>query len=207
VSTQHEVTDAERWNTAYADGDRGKSWYQTHAATSVELITQVSTAADAVVDVGGGASTLVDDLLAARYSDLTVLDIAATGLDIARKRLGASAAQVNWLVDDLLSWQPQRSYALWHDRAVLHFLTDRDARERYQRTLLAATHPGSVVVIGVFGPNGPSQCSGLDVHRYGPAEMAELLEPAFAVTASFSRDHTSPSAATQQFQWTTAKRR
>lgn len=207
VSAQHEVTSAARWNTAYADGDQGKSWYQTHATTSVELITQVSTVTDAVVDVGGGASTLVDDLLTAGYRDLTVLDIAATGMDIARKRLGASAAQVNWRVDDLLSWQPERSYAVWHDRAVLHFLTDRDARERYRRALLAATYPGSVAVIGVFGPDGPSQCSGLDVHRYGPTEMAELLEPAFAVAASFSRDHTSPSLATQQFQWTTARRR
>jgi trans-aconitate methyltransferase len=173
----------------------------------MELISQESTRDAAVIDIGGGASTLVDDLLAAGYHDVSVLDIAATGMEISQARLGAAAAGANWIVADLLAWQPPRRYDVWHDRAVLHFLTEPDDQDQYRRTLLSATHPGSVAVIGVFGPDGPQQCSGLAVRRYGEAEITELLGESFIVTGSFTRDHTTPNSGTQQFTWTTATRR
>jgi trans-aconitate methyltransferase len=159
-----------------------------------------------VVDVGGGASTLVDDLLAAGYLDITVLDIAATGMDIAKKRLGKHHVEVKWIVEDLLDWQPDRRYALWHDRAVLHFLTERGDQEQYRAKLLAATDPGSVAVIGVFGPDGPTSCSGLPTTRYDSQRLRDFLGEDFVVAESQLRDHVTPAQATQQFLWSVATR-
>ncbi len=167
----------------------------------MSLIRATGGAERSVVDVGGGASVLVDDLLAAGYRDLTVLDISAAGLDLARGRLGPAADEVDWVVADLTSWDPNRTFDVWHDRAVLHFLTDPDQCEAYRRTLLSASHPGTGVVIGTFGLQGPEQCSGLRVRRYDAAGLAQLLGAEFQLQSAFTQLHTTPAGGTQEFQW------
>ena len=136
------------------------------------------TATDSVIDIGGGAAPLVDELLARRFEDLTVLDISPLALGHSQSRLGADAARVTWLVADILEWEPQRSYRVWHDRAVFHFLTPEADQLRYQHTLDQATAPGSTAILGCFAADGPQYCSGLPVARHEPADLAERLEPA-----------------------------
>lgn len=198
---------AGHWDAAYAQGDSTRSWYQEQATVSLGLIRSVVPPPDAsIVDVGGGASTLVDGLLAAGFRDLTVTDVSATGLAIARQRIGPRGGVVHWSVDDVREWRPDRPYDVWHDRAVLHFMVADEDRLAYRRTLLAATHPGSVVIIGVFGPEGPTQCSGLPVLRYDVDQLAALLGSDFTVTDWFVREHTTPSGGNQQFLWATGAR-
>lgn len=197
---------SQHWDSAYSPGDTTKSWYQSHAKVSCDLIQRNSSPADSIIDVGGGASTLVDDLLNAGYADLTVLDTSRVGLDIAKQRLGRQGADVDWLVADLREWQPQRTFDVWHDRAVLHFFTTTDDRERYVSALVAATHPGSLVVIGVFGPDGPNQCSGLEVSNFAADDVADLLGARFQILSSQVHDHSTPSGTSQQFLWVTAQR-
>lgn len=195
----------EHWEKAYAAGDQGKSWYQDQADASLDLIGTASPAGS-VIDVGGGASTLVDGLLAAGFTDLTVLDIADAGMAIARRRLGERAAAVQWVQADLLDWRPERAYDLWHDRAVLHFLVADADRGRYREQLLAATAVGSRAVIGCFGPVGPESCSGLPVRRADAADLMAVLGERFAERRAFTAEHLTPSGGIQQFQWLLAER-
>lgn len=192
------------WDGAYAPGDTAKSWYQAHARDSMELIGDP--AGRSIVDVGGGASTLVDDLIAAGCGDITVLDVSDAGMAIARDRLGSAAADVTWMTADIRSWSSQRTYDIWHDRAVLHFLTEQSDRAAYVRALRAATDVDSTVILGVFGPDGPTTCSGLPVRRYDSTSVAELLGAEFEVLSSSPAMHTTPSGGTQQFLWTVARR-
>ncbi len=199
---------AQHWDRVYEGGDTERSWYQPQAELSVALIdTHVAGSASAVVDVGGGASTLVDDLVRIGYSDLTILDISGEGLTIAQRRLGAAAADINWVVADVTEWRPPRRFDLWHDRAVLHFMTAEEALHGYRTTLLAATSPGSAVVLGVFGPEGPTTCSGLTVRRWSAEDVADFLGVDFEVRDSMTHTHITPSGASQQFLWTAAQRR
>lgn len=198
---------AGHWDAAYAQGDATRSWYQEQADVSVDLIRSAAPPPDAsIVDVGGGASTLVDGLVSAGYLDLTVTDISAAGLAIAQQRLGLDAREIEWSVDDVRDWEPVRQYDVWHDRAVLHFMVADEDRLAYRRTLRAATQPGSTVIIGVFGPEGPDQCSGLPVLRYDVEQLAAFLGPEFHVADSFVREHSTPSGANQQFLWASAIR-
>ena len=194
------------WDAAYAQGDTGKSWYQEHATTSMGLLSRSAGPADSLIDIGGGASTLVDDLLDRGWTDVSVLDIADTGLRIARQRLGSRAERVTWILADLLAWTPSRTYDVWHDRAVLHFLSGEELRD-YREVLLRATRPGSRIIIGVFGPAGPARCSGLAVQRYDAAALGDLLGPQFDLVEESLEVHTTPAAAEQEFQWISAVRR
>lgn len=198
----------DHWDRAYAEGDTGRSWYQAHAETSLALIRAAEPDLDAaIVDVGGGASTLVDGLLEVGYHDLTVVDISEAALGIARDRLGAKRAeQVRWEVGDVTSWRPDRTYDVWHDRAVLHFMTASEQREAYHHALLAGTGVGAAVVIGVFGPAGPEKCSGLTVTRYSVEDLAAFLGDGFEVVSTAVADHTTPAGASQQFVWMSARR-
>ena len=148
--------------------------------------------AGSIIDVGGGASTLAGDLLALGYSDLTVLDISEQGLAIARGRLQGRASDVVWMVADIRSWPSSRRFAVWHDRAVLHFMTEPAALADYRTALLAATEPGSLAVVGVFGPDGPTSCSGHSVRRWTPAEIRDFLAPDFDVEHSQRHGHVTP---------------
>lgn len=194
------------WDAAYSAGDTNRSWYQPHAQASVEAIQAVGTVSDTVIDVGGGASTLVDDLLDAGYRELTVLDVSNEGMQIARDRLGQRSDHVRWLVEDITTWRADQVFDLWHDRAVLHFLTTALQQSAYREAMLQATHPGSTVVIGVFGPNGPPQCSGLDVVHFDETKIKQLLGPDFAIISQERREHTTPSGNAQEFLWTSATR-
>lgn len=196
------------WDAAYQNGDTSRSWYQSHADVSLALIREAAPDPEAaIVDVGGGASTLVDGLLAEGYRDLTVLDISRVGLDLAAARLGPGpASDVTWVLADLLTWHPERTYDLWHDRAVLHFMTADSDLDEYRQCVMAATAPGATVVVGVFGPDGPESCSGLPVRRFDPATMAGWLGPDFLVERSVLQDHRTPTGGGQQFLWTVARR-
>lgn len=161
---------------------------------------------DSLLDVGGGASTLVDVLWADGWSDLTVLDVSTVALRTARARLGAAADQVHWITAGLLIWRPERRYAVWHDRAVLHFFVTAEERTRYSEVLHEATGSGSVAVIGAFSPEGPPSCSGLPVSRYAVADLANLLGSRWTLLASEREGHRTPAGRIQHFTWAAFRR-
>ncbi|MFM8773636.1 MAG: class I SAM-dependent methyltransferase [Actinomycetota bacterium] len=197
----------QHWDAAYAQGDTTRGWYQEHARTSLCLLHEaVVTRSASILDVGGGASVFVDDLLADGFTDITVLDHSPVGLDTARHRLGNQAATVDWVVSDLLSWSPPRHYDVWHDRAVLHFLLTPDERARYVEVLTAATAIGSLVIIGAFSPTGPTMCSGLPVERYDAGGLDDLLGPAFHRIAACEDVHVKPGGSTQDYLWWVGRR-
>ncbi len=199
---------AAHWDAAYDHGDTSRSWFQSAAAISLELIGEW--AADptrSVVDVGGGASTLVDGLLSGGHRDITVTDISPVGLATAQRRLGPGSDNVRWLQHDVRTWRPERTFDLWHDRAVLHFMVTDGDQEGYRRALLEGTHPGSVVIIATFGPDGPTQCSGLPTLCRDLDSLAHFLGDEFRVLHERLADHVTPTGAVQQFQWVVAERR
>lgn len=177
------------------------SWYQPTPTVSLELIRRVAPDLDApIIDVGGGASTLVDALLDAGHRDLTVLDLSGAALTVARGRLGARAAQVKWIESDVLTAPlPAAAYAVWHDRAVFHFLTDPLDRERYVAKTPEAVRPDGHVIVASFAPDGPARCSGLDVVRYSPETMHAQFGTGFRLLESVREEHHTPSGATQAF--------
>ena len=196
------------WDEAYAAGDTTRGWYQPRASMSVRLTQELGVPQGAaIVDVGAGASVFVDDLTALGFTNITCVDHSPVGLAIARERLGAAANGVTWVEADLLDWEPPRAYDVWHDRAVLHFLLDDADVARYRTALLAGTHPGSLVILGVFGPQGPQMCAGLPVRRYDEGAVEALLGPEFEHLTSEIADHIRPDGDTQQYLWTTARRR
>ena len=157
------------------------------------------TPAASVIDAGGGASTLVDALVERGFNDVTVLDVSSTGLRAAQERLGRAAVRVHWVVADLLDWRPERTYQVWHDRAVLHFLIAEHDRSRYLDTLHASMAAGAVAVFGTSSPHGPQQCSGLPVARDGAADLAGLLGDEWAPVADDREEHVTPAGAIQPF--------
>jgi hypothetical protein len=176
------------------------SWYEPVPQRSLELIQGTGLPSDAaLLDVGGGASTLVDHLLATGFEDITVLDVAPAALEASEARLGTAAGQIQWIAADVTTWQPQRRYDLWHDRAVFHFLVDPALRDRYLHVMKAALAPGAYVVMASFGPEGPTRCSGLDVQRYSADELGAVLGSAFRLVRSDIDEHVTPSGCAQQF--------
>ena len=199
---------AEHWDRTYAEGDTSRSWYQPHATVSMDLLAHAGVPpSTAIVDVGGGASTLVDDLLHANFTDVTVLDVAPTALGLASSRVGPDLArQVNWVVADIESWLPSRTYGVWHDRAVLHFMVDRHQQAAYRRALMSATAVDSIVIIAVFSTDGPQQCSGLTVRRYDEQALSIFLGDEFEVVETREVPHQTPGGAEQEFLWLMARR-
>ena len=194
--------DAAHWDETYAAGDAERSWFQRAPAMSLAMLDAAGvTAADSVLDVGGGASPLAGALLDRGFGDVTVLDVSAVAIQLNWRRLGTRAAQVQWLLADLRGWQPERHYQAWHDRAVLHFMTDAAGQEQYRQALDAATGPGAVAVIGCFAPDGPAQCSGLPVARHSPADLARLLGDGWVLLAEEREEHVTPAGAVQPFTW------
>jgi len=177
------------------------SWYQPAAHLSLALIRRIAPDAGApVIDVGGGASTLVDGLLSAGFRDVTVLDLAPAALAEARERLGERAQRVKWVVADVLEAPlPVAGYAIWHDRAVFHFLTDPRDRARYVAQVRRAVRPGGHVIVASFAPEGPSRCSGLEVVRYSPEAMHAEFGSGFRLLESVREDHHTPGGRTQPF--------
>ncbi len=193
------------WDAVYARarGVADLSWHQASPVVSLQLIAFIDLPHDAaILDIGGGGSTLVDALCERGYSDITVLDISATALAAARQRAGERAAR--WALADVLSWKPERHYDLWHDRAMLHFLVDREDRERYLQTLRAALYPGGHAIIGAFAPGAPDHCSGLPVQHYDADGIMALLGDGFEVVAVRREVHHTPAGVAQPFTWVAA---
>jgi trans-aconitate methyltransferase len=198
---------AAHWDAAYAQGDSTRSWFEEHPDMSLRMLDSAGlTAADALIDVGGGASPLTGVLLDRGFRDLTVLDISVAGMQYARERLGPRADQVHWLTADVLSWHPPRRYQAWHDRAVYHFLTTEEHRQQYLRTLDTATAPGAVAVFGCFAPDGPQYCSGLPVARYSPAQLARQAGAKWLLISQDREEHITPAGTIQPFTWIALRR-
>lgn len=179
------------------------SWYRPHLDVSLELIE--GAAADrgsAIIDVGGGEATLVDDLVARGYGDVTVLDISQAAIEVAKARLGESAARVQWITGDItdVALEPAR-YDLWHDRAVFHFLTKAEDRAAYVRQVARSVKPGGHVIVATFGPEGPEKCSGMDVVRYDAGSLHGEFGAKFRLLDSVTELHETPWGTPQQFMY------
>jgi SAM-dependent methyltransferase len=179
------------------------SWYQREQALSLSLIRRaVPDLTAALIDVGGGASTLVDSLFAAGYHRLTVLDLSGVALAAAQARLGAAAAAIAWLEADVLTTPfAPGEFDLWHDRAVFHFLTDPSDRRRYIAQTRLAVRPGGQALIATFAPDAPPRCSGLEVVRYSPDELAAEFGAEFRLLSSHREEHRTPGGLTQAFTY------
>jgi SAM-dependent methyltransferase len=177
------------------------SWYAPHLSASLELIERAAAARTAaIIDVGGGESTLVDDLLARGYEDVTVLDISQTAIEANRKRLGGRAEQIHWLAADITRVElPASRFDVWHDRAVFHFLTDSEARAAYVRQVARAVRLGGHVIVGTFGPEGPTRCSGLEVVRYDADSLHDEFGRRFRLLEHSKQMHETPFGTVQQF--------
>jgi len=175
------------------------------ATMSLELIERLAIPRTAaVIDIGGGASALVDGLLERGYPDVSVLDVSKAALAEVRRRLGPGAS-VTLLEEDFLAWRPERQYDLWHDRAVFHFLVDESQTEAYLETLRSALRPEGYIIMATFASDGPEQCSGLPVSRYSAAELADRLGPRFEMVETFRNEHVTPAGVVQPFTWVAAR--
>lgn len=195
-------TKAEHWDGVYAARNPQRvSWYQPHLDTSLRLLSEHGLNAESrIIDVGGGASTLVDDLLARGVRLITVADLSVEALQIAQRRLGSRASGVTWLTGDITVLDlPRASYDFWHDRAVLHFLTDEAQARAYARAAVHAVKPGGFAIIAGFAPDGPAHCSGLPVARRSAQEIEALFGPKFALIANTRERHQTPGGAAQSF--------
>jgi len=195
--------DAKRhWENVYATkAPDAVSWYRPHLETSLALIERAANARTAaIIDVGGGESTLVDDLLLRGYQNITVLDVSQTAIDVTKRRLGSAAEQVRWLVGDITEIElEQGAYDVWHDRAVFHFLIETEHRNAYVRQVARSVRPGGHVIVSTFGPEGPAKCSGLDVMRYDAGSLHEEFGARFRLVESSKELHRTPFGTTQQF--------
>ena len=179
-----------------------RSWHQDEPTLSLELIAGAGLSRDApVIDVGGGASVLVDFLIRDRYRDITVLDISGAALAACKKRLGDVAEVIRWREADITQYEPPHQYALWHDRAVFHFLSDESERQQYRAVLERSLLPGGDVVMATFGLGGPTKCSGLDVVQYDAEKLDAELGPDFRLMNARNEVHLTPSMKQQQFTY------
>jgi SAM-dependent methyltransferase len=196
-------TSADHWERVYRTrAADALSWYQAEPMTSLRLIGHAAPDRDAaLIDVGGGASTLIDELCAAGFRDLTLLDISTSALELVRLRLAAQAASVHWIESDVLHFEPGRRYDLWHDRALFHFMTEERERQAYLAVLNRAVAPGGQVILATFAADGPARCSGLPVQRYDAGRLLETLGPRFRLEEQASENHQTPAGATQRFAW------
>lgn len=198
------------WEQVYSTkASDAVSWYQPHASVSLSLIRETGIDLDApIIDVGGGASTLVDDLLDLGYGALSVLDLSEAALDAAASRLGTRGNVVRWLEADITRTTfPEASIELWHDRAVFHFLNEADDRAAYVRTLSQAVKPGGHLIIGTFAENGPEKCSGLPVQRYSAQGLYSQFSAAFELVKTTTEAHHTPSGSIQAFVYCWCRRR
>lgn len=199
----------QHWETVYQTKDtKTVSWYQPTPETSLSLIEPLGMAPDAaLIDVGGGDSRLVDQLLARGFRDLTVLDVSQTALSKAASRLGEAASEVDWICADAAHWQPVRMYDLWHDRAAFHFLTDLQEARSYVAIAAAHIRPGGYLVLGTFSHEGPQKCSGLPVQRYSAETLQEIWADAFETVRCLYPEHLTPSGTVQEFLFCTFRRK
>jgi SAM-dependent methyltransferase len=196
------------WENVYrTKGEREVSWFQETPSVSLELIRSTgATRRSAIVDIGGGASRLVDALVEEGHGSVTVLDLSESALAAAKARLGPAAARVTWIVADVVRWRPLQRYDVWHDRAAFHFLTDAADRIAYVGCVREALQPGGHAIIATFALDGPERCSGLPVVRYDAASLGAVLGSAFNLVATRHHDHHTPAGGTQRFQFSVFRR-
>lgn len=190
------------WDKVYTEkAPDAVSWYAPHLDKSLDLITRTVGSLDAaIIDVGGGESTLIDDLFAHGYRDLSMLDISQAAIDVCKARLGENATQIEWLVSDITTSElPAQRYDVWHDRAVFHFLTEPAQRVTYVRQVIRAMKPGGRVIVATFGPEGPTSCSGLETVRYDSDGLHSEFGERFRLVESAIELHETPFGTTQQF--------
>ena len=191
------------WERVYTTkGENEVSWFQDNPASSLELIAAVgATPATAIIDIGCGASRLVDGLLAKGFRALTMLDLSGAALKAAKSRLGAQSENVNWIVADATLWDPTEAYDIWHDRATFHFLTEENDRVAYIERMKKALRAGGHAIVATFAPDGPERCSGLPVMRYDAQHLRQTLGQGFELIETRRHTHTTPWGSTQSFQF------
>ncbi|HUI15107.1 MAG TPA: class I SAM-dependent methyltransferase [Xanthobacteraceae bacterium] len=196
------------WQSVYrTKSERDVSWFEEMPAISLDLIHATGvTSGASVVDIGAGASRLVDSLLDEGFA-VTVLDISEKALATSRDRLGPRCARASWIAADVTAWRADRAYDVWHDRAAFHFLTEPDVRAAYAASVQRAVRSGGHVIIGTFAPDGPERCSGLPVVRHDAASLGAVLGPSFRLIESRRHDHRTPAGTIQRFQFSRFQRR
>jgi ubiquinone/menaquinone biosynthesis C-methylase UbiE len=190
------------WETVYeTKSDRQVSWYREHLDNSLWLILDTKVGKDAaIIDVGGGSSTLADDLLNHGFADVSVLDISAAALQKSKTRLAEKAAQIEWIEADITQvYLPKHHFDVWHDRAVFHFLTGAADRRKYVELVKRSLKVGGHIIVAAFGENGPQKCSGLEVVRYSPETMHGEFGSGFKLIKTFNEIHKTPFGTTQEF--------
>lgn len=202
------MSDAAHWDEAYDRlGSTGVSWFQRSPDVSRRLVERLDVSpGSSIIDVGGGESTLVDTLLEGGADDVSVLDLSAIALAGARMRLGAEAGRVRWIRGDVRGWEPDHAYAVWHDRALFHFMVTPPDIAAYLRAARAAVALGGHMVMGTFAADGPTRCSGLPVARYAPDDLAATVGDDFSLIDCEREEHRTPSGTVQAFTWVTLRR-
>jgi predicted TPR repeat methyltransferase len=201
------MTEAVPWEAIYRTRDEPSlSWFQTAPEPSIQLITEtVDPSSSSIIDIGAGTSRLADALLNRGCPDLTIVDVSTTALDVVERRVGKDD-RLTPIVADVTTWNPGRTFDLWHDRAVLHFLGDTEL-DAYRAVTQRAVSAGGHLIIGTFAPDGPETCSGRPVTRYSAAELADLFADRFTPVSSRGHLHTTPNGSGQAFTWVTLRRR
>ena len=201
------MTDEQKhWDGVYEERAEDElTWFEATPEVSLDLVRTYLKPGNAFIDIGGGASRLVDALLEAGLGPLTVLDLSGASLTVSKQRLGPQSDHVTWIEADITTWNPDRDYAVWHDRAVFHFLTGAEDRAGYARALSDALRPGGIAIIATFADDGPEMCSGLPVMRYAPEALAQeldrLLPGQFEKLGASRHMHITPKGNRQSFQY------
>lgn len=198
----------DHWTRVYADkAPAAVSWFQSEPLPSLQALdTYGGRPPMSLIDVGGGASNLVDVLLGRGWDDVTVLDISATALEAAKLRLGTRARGVHWEMADITEWLPRRQYDVWHDRAAFHFLTQPQQRNRYRDALMNGLAENGRAIFATFALDGPERCSGLEVERYDAEKLTAELGPSLSLVGSWKESHATPWGSSQSFNWCVFRR-
>ncbi|NNF67025.1 MAG: class I SAM-dependent methyltransferase [Gammaproteobacteria bacterium] len=203
AGSQKEFDRRAHWEKVYeSKAPETVSWYQAAPSVSLDLIQRIQIPHNAaIIDVGGGASVLVDSLIEEGFTDISVLDIAGAALNSARERLGDAAANITWIESDVTSFVAEKQYLLWHDRAVFHFLTDVADRKKYVRALKQSLLPNGHLIIATFATDGPAKCSGLNIVQYDETKLSAELGTDFKLIATQRETHITPAKTKQNFQY------
>jgi 2-polyprenyl-3-methyl-5-hydroxy-6-metoxy-1,4-benzoquinol methylase len=190
----------QHWENVYVNKEADQvSWFENNAPVSLDFFKNKVAKEARIIDIGGGDSYLAEALLQLGYTDITVLDISEAALERAKKRLGAHAEKIRWVVSDIVDFQPEQNFDVWHDRAVFHFLTDKQDVERYRKLATSAINPGGHLIIGTFSDQGPLKCSGIEICQYTEESLTALFSPDFEMRDSFRHDHQTPFNTQQNF--------